>query len=128
MDIGQLREGNIIVVYPRENQEGLLCVKEMQTESVICEMLSPRAGYQFRIRFHEINPVKLSADWLLKASFKPDVEKRDRWLCPSDQMSFHFSGQAGVFGDDVEREVMYVHQLQNTYSDLTGKTLHVTLN
>lgn len=128
MDIGQLREGNIIIVYPRENQEGILCVREMQTESIICEMLSPRAGYQFRIRFNEINPVRLSTDWLLKASFKQDMEKRDRWLCPSNQMSFHFSGKAGAFGNAMDREIMYVHQLQNIYSDLTGKQLHVALN
>jgi len=128
MDIGQLREGNIIVVYPRENQEGILSVREMQRESIICDMLSPRAGYQFRIRFNEINPVRLSNDWLVKASFKRDPKESDKWLGPDDHLAFHFSGQTGVFGNAENLEVAYLHQLQNTYLDLTGKDLHITLN
>lgn len=128
MDIGQLKEGNIIIVYPRENQEGILSVKEMQRESIICDMLSPRAGYQFRIRFNEINPVRLSIDWLIKASFRQDPDERNRWLGPDDHLPFHFSGQTGVFGNAEELEVTYLHQLQNTYLELTGKKLHIALN
>jgi hypothetical protein len=128
MDIGQLRAGNIIVVYPRENQEGILSVKELHRESVICDMLCPRTGYQFRIRFNEINPVKLSNEWLVKASFRRDPEDRNKWLGPDNQLHFHFSGKAGVFVDAKNQEVTYLHQLQNTYLDITGKELHITLN
>lgn len=128
MDIGQLKEGNIIVVYPRENQEGILSVREMHRESVICDMLSPRTGYQFRIRFNEVNPVRLSNDWLVKASFRPDPEDGSKWFGPDNHLRFHFSGETGVFGIDENREVTYLHQLQNTYLELTGKKLHITLN
>lgn len=128
MDIGQLREGNIIIVYPRENQEGILSVREMQPGSIICDMLSPRAGYQFRIRFNEINPVPLSSDWLAKAAFRRDSEEQERWLSPDNELHFHFSGDAGVFGNAADREVTYLHELQNTYMELTGKELQITLN
>ncbi|WP_407430754.1 hypothetical protein [Arcticibacter sp.] len=128
MDIRQLREGNIIVVYPRANQQGILAIREVQRESMICDMLSPRKGYQFRIRFSEINPVRLSDEWLVKASFRLDPKESGKWLCPHDQLAFRFSGHAGVFGQAEDHQVEYLHQLQNTYLELTGKKLHITLN
>lgn len=128
MDIGQLREGNIIVVYPRENQEGILSIKEMHQESVICDMLSPRAGYQFRILLNEINPIRLSNDWLVKASFRQDPDEMSRWLGPDDSLPFHFGGRSGMLGQVEERKVEYLHELQNTYLELTGKKLHVSIN
>lgn len=126
MDIGQLREGNIIVVYPRANQEGILSVKEVQPGSLLCDMLSPRPGYQFRIRFNEVNPVKLSPDWLVKASFRKDPGATGQWISPDNQLAFIFSGETGVFGNAADRELIYLHQLQNTYLELTGKELHIS--
>lgn len=128
MDIDQLREGNIIVVYPRENQEGILSIREMHQKSVICDMLSPRAGYQFRILLNEINPIRLSNDWLVKASFRQDPDEMDRWLGPDDLLPFRFLGRSGILGHVDERKVEYLHQLQNTYFELTGKKLHVSIN
>lgn len=128
MDIGQLREGNIIVVYPRENQEGILSIKEVHRGSVICDMLSPRAGYRFRIQFNEIHPIRLSNDWLVKASFRPDPDEINKWLGPDDKLPFRFSGHSGMPGHVEDREVEYLHQLQNIYLDLTGKPLHITIN
>lgn len=128
MDIGQLREGNIIIVYPRENQEGILSVRELQRGSIICDMLSPRAGYQFRIRFNEINPIRLSNDWLVRASFIRNPKESNSWIGPDEQLPLYFSGQTGILGKAESREIIYLHQLQNTYRELTGKELQITLN
>lgn len=125
MDIGQLKTGNIIVVYPRANQEGILSVREMQQGSIICDMLSPRPGYQFRIRFNEVNPVPLSSEWLTKASFRKASPETGQWIAPDDDLPFLFTGDCGVFSNDLDRQVSYVHQLQNTYRELTGKELHI---
>lgn len=123
MNINQFRPGNIIVVYPREGQEGLLAVSEIQSSSILCDMISPRKGYQFRIQPFEINAVKLTADWLKKASFYSSNESNRIWSLQGTALQFYFNGSTGYFAGSPDKKVSYVHELQNTFHQLTGKEI-----
>lgn len=123
MPVNELRTGNLIKVCPRENQEGLLRVKEIQHSSVICEMISPRRGYQFRIRPSEMLPVQLTEEWLTRAGFVPDQEIRNRWRDSRNFADFLFTQTEGRFGIAGSPPVNYVHELQNEYLKITGADL-----
>ncbi len=127
MEINELRPGNLIKVYPRANQEGLLCVKNIQSITVICEMISPRKGYQFRIKPGEMFPIALTAEWLLKSGFLYYNEgNEERWTDSKALISFYLTGSQGWFDSAGATLVKYVHELQNEYHRITGKDLPVS--
>lgn len=124
MNIVELRIGNLIKISPRENQEGLLSIAEIHKESLIGEMLSPRQGYQFRIKFHEIIDIPLTAEWLLQAGFEADAENIFRHR--QGLVNFYFKNDVKQFYSDgliSSRSVETVSQLQNGYLFLTGEEL-----
>lgn len=123
MNIRELRIGNLIKISPRENQEGLLQIAEIHKESLIGEMLSPRQGYQFRIKFHEIIDILLTPEWLLQAGFELDDENIYRH---QGFIDFWFKTDVKQFyrqGVIASRPVETVSQLQNGYLFLTGEEL-----
>jgi len=130
MKVKELRLGNLIKVNPRENQEGLLAILEIQKETVIGEMIDPRPGYHFRIKFDEIIFIKLSEEWLEKFGFEKDQTNYDLWRDLRKTMDFSFSPQRETLFVDKEnfigkRPVEYVHDFQNLYFLLTGEEVSV---
>ncbi|WP_207532029.1 hypothetical protein [Desertivirga arenae] len=131
MDIKKLRQGSLIKISPRENEEGYLAIQEIQKDNIIGEMLVPRQGYHFRIKFYEIIPIPLNEKWLSKAGFTQDETDKNLWKDPHQQLDFFFSEKdkkfkdAGVLIGKVQIE--FVHDLQNGYLFLTGKELNITV-
>ncbi|WP_069661134.1 hypothetical protein [Arcticibacter eurypsychrophilus] len=127
-DLTQLRPGNIIVVYPRENQQGILSILEIQKSSVLCRMLVPREGYLFRIQFHEINSLKLDKEWLEKASFVQDPQDSGNWFYTNKRDQYQFTISSGSFNQALKNRINYMHELQNVYFELTGTELTITIS
>ncbi|WP_207425578.1 hypothetical protein [Pedobacter sp. SYSU D00535] len=130
MDIKRLRPGNLIKISPRENEEGLLLIQEIHKESIIGEMLVPRQGYHFRIKFYEIMPIPLNEKWLEKAGFVQDENNGELWRDSNKRMDFYFSGLGQKQFYDEEKmigkfPVEFLHDLQNGYLFLTGKELNI---
>jgi hypothetical protein len=128
MKINELRIGNLIKVNPRENQEGLLALKEIQQETIIGEMISPRPGYQFRLKFHEIVFIPINEEWLAKLGFDNDPGEPEKWRDSRGLFDFYFSNDQKNFlvENDViigRRPVENVHDLQNGYFFLTGEEI-----
>ncbi len=130
MNIKRLRPGNLIKISPRENEEGLLVIEEIHKENLIGEMIAPRRGYHFRIKFYEILPIPINEDWLQKCGFSKDESEADLWRDTNNRMDFHYSihGQKQFFSEGRligKFPVEFVHDLQNGYLFLTGKELTV---
>lgn len=128
IDLTQLRPGNIIVVYPRENQKGILFILEIQKSSILCEMLVPRKGYLFRIQFPEVHAQILNEEWLKRASFIQDPVTTANWFCKNKKTLFQFASSCGTFSEASKRQINYVHELQNEYFELTREELTVTID
>lgn len=129
MDIKKLRKGSLIKISPRENEEGYLQIEEIQKDNIIGEMLVPRQGYHFRIKFYEIIPIPLTEQWLKKAGYVPEESDKQLWKDPNDRLDFHFSDKKFVEdGRQIGKSpVEFVHDLQNGYLFLTGKDLNITV-
>lgn len=130
MKIKELRLGNLIKVNPRENQEGLLAILEIQKETIIGEMIDPRPGYHFRIKFDEIIFIKLDEEWLEKLGFEKDKTNPYIWRDSRRLVDFSFSSQGKKLFVDKEnpigkRAVEYVNDFQNLYFFLTGEEISV---
>ena len=130
MEIKKLRKGSLIKISPRENEEGYLQIEEIQKDNIIGEMLVPRQGYHFRIKFYEIIPIPLNDQWLTKAGFTPDENDAQLWKDSNNRLDFYF-GEDGKkkFMEDGNlvgiAPVEFVHDLQNGYLFLTGKDLTI---
>lgn len=124
MDINELKPGNLVKVQPRENQEGLLLVQEVQQSSVICEMISPRKGYLFRLKPGEITPVPISEEWLIKAGYIPGGSSL-AWFDSRGWASYLAEDGGGRFEHMDSGIIKYVHELQNEYLRLTANTLTI---
>lgn len=131
MDIKKLRQGSLIKISPRENEEGYLAIQEIQKDNIIGEMLVPRQGYHFRIKFYEIIPIPLNEKWLAKAGFTQDETDSNLWKDSHQHLDFFFSEKDKKFIDKGTMigkvQVEFVHDLQNGYLFLTGKELNVTV-
>jgi len=132
MNIKQLRQGSLIKISPRENEEGLLSIQEIQKDNIIGEMLVPRQGYHFRIKFYEIIPIPLSEKWLEKAGFKQDETDNNLWKDANHKYDFYYSedGEKQFIDDGIligKTPVEFVHDLQNGYLFLTGKDLNIAV-
>ena len=130
MQVKELRIGNLIKVNPRENQEGLLAIAEIQKETIIGEMISPRPGYHFRIKFDEINFIPLTEEWLEKSGYIKDENDKNLWRDNLQNVDFYFSadGKKQFFdGGNVigKRSINHVHDFQNGYYFLTGEELTI---
>jgi len=130
MNIKQLRQGSLIKISPRENEEGLLAIQEIQKDNIIGEMLVPRQGYHFRIKFYEIIPIPLTEKWLEMAGFVKDEQDGHLWKDSNNKLDFYFSneGEKQFIDDGVligKVPVEFVHDLQNGYLFLTGKELNI---
>lgn len=123
MDIEEINSGNLIKVFPRENQEGLLAVKEIQPASIICEMISPRKGYLFRIKPAEMNPVPLTSELLRCSGYLREDENSTCWTDSRGKINFCFDNGDGRFSLQDTKPVRYMHEFQNEYSRLTGTEL-----
>jgi hypothetical protein len=133
MKVNELRIGNLIKVHPRENQEGLLALKEIQQETIIGEMISPRPGYQFRLEFDEIVFIPVNEEWLSKLGFKKDPGQPEYWRDSRGLYDFCFSEEGKNFfiNKDLiigKRPVENVHDLQNGYFFLTGEEITTTID
>lgn len=128
MDIQEFKLGNLIKISPRENEEGVLFLTDIQPSSIIGEMLTPRQGYHFRIKFDEILPLELSEEWLQKLGFKKSQDQEDTWVDPKNFVLFKFSAFESGFLEEGRVAVVInsIHQLQNVYFTLTGETLSIT--
>lgn len=124
MDINELKPGNLIKVQPRENQEGLLLVQEIQHSTVICEMISPRKGYLFRLKPVEITPVPISDYWLTKAGYTPGMSS-GYWSDSRGAASYLSKNNEGRLDHPDSVDIKYVHELQNEYLRLTASTLTI---
>lgn len=131
MEIKKLRQGSLIKISPRENEEGYLAIEEIQKDNIIGEMLVPRQGYHFRIKFYEIIPIPLNEKWLEKAGYKQDETDKDLWKDSNNRMDFFYSTENKKFIDSGNLigkiQVEFVHDLQNGYLFLTGKELNITV-
>lgn len=124
MNIRGLRIGNLIKISPRENQEGLLAIAEIQKETLIGEMLEPRQGYLFRVKFDEIIQIPLNEEWLEKTGFSKDPAEEHRWIDGRGLLDFNLS-QKQFYKNSLipSKAVDFIHELQNGYFFLTGKEL-----
>lgn len=132
MNIKKLRQGSLIKISPRENEEGYLAIEEIQKDNIIGEMIIPRQGYHFRIKFYEIIPIAITDKWLEKAGFTKDELDENLWKDPHRKMDFYFSedGEKQFIDDGIligKSQVEFVHDFQNGYLFLTGKELDFTL-
>ncbi|WP_207421448.1 hypothetical protein [Desertivirga brevis] len=131
MDIKKLRQGSLIKISPRENEEGYLAIQEIQKDNIIGEMLVPRQGYHFRIKFYEIIPIPINEKWLSKAGFTKDENDKNLWKDCNQHLDFFFSDKDKKFIDAGtligKVQVEFVHDLQNGYLFLTGKELNITV-
>ena len=132
MNIKRLRPGNLVKISPRENEEGLLAIEEIHKENIIGEMLVPRKGYHFRIKFYEIIPIPLTEAWLEKSGFVKDESEPELWRDANKRMDFHFSihGQKQFFDNGAligKFPVEFIHDFQNGYLFLTGKELNINV-
>ncbi|HEY0054392.1 MAG TPA: hypothetical protein VGB63_03460 [Pedobacter sp.] len=125
MDIQDLKLGNLIKISPRENEEGVLFLTDIQHSSIIGEMLIPRQGYHFRIKFHEILPLEISEEWLEKLGFTMANNETDIWVDTKNFVRFKHSDSESGFLETSKVAVVIdsVHQLQNKYLALTGEKL-----
>src|SRR5688572_10924802 len=117
MDIQELKLGNLIKISPRENEEGVLFLIDIQQSSIIGEMLVPRQGYHFRIKFDEILPLELNEEWLKHLGFTKIHAESDIWSDLKNFVEFKSSPLESGFLENGELSVAIdsVHQLQNTY-------------
>ena len=131
MEIKKLRQGSLIKISPRENEEGYLAIEEIQKDNIIGEMLVPRQGYHFRIKFYEIIPIPLNDKWLEKAGYKQDEADENLWRDANNRLDFFYSAENKKFIDSGnligKTQVEFVHDLQNGYLFLTGKELNITV-
>jgi hypothetical protein len=67
----------------------------------------------------EFEPIPLTEEWLLKLAFKKDGTNAIFWTLNNvDVWELN-----GVFANDLDLPIQYIHQLQNLYFALTGKEL-----
>ncbi|WP_374163910.1 hypothetical protein [Arcticibacter sp. MXS-1] len=122
MELNELKEGNVIKVCPRPGQEGILFVTDIQASSFLCQMISPRRGYQFRIKLEEMHAVSLTEDWLVVAGFSPGEEENE-WTDDEEKIKLSVAPDAIRMSFPQEKPLQFVHELQNEYLRLTGTTL-----
>lgn len=125
MDIQELKLGNLIKISPRENEEGVLFLIDIQQSSIIGEMLTPRQGYHFRIKFDEILPLELSEEWLKVIGFSKVPGSPNIWTDSKNFVRFKFTDVESGFLENERLAVAIdsIHQLQNVYLTLTGEKL-----
>lgn len=125
MEIQELKLGNLIKISPRENEEGILFLTDIQQSSIIGEMLVPRQGYHFRIKFDEILPLEISEEWLEKLGFSKTHDQDDVWVDSKNFVLFKFSDLESGFLENGRLAVVInsVSELQNMYFVLTGEKL-----
>jgi hypothetical protein len=125
MEVKELKLGNLIKISPRPNEEGVLFLTDIQHSSIIGEMVIPRQGYHFRIKFDEILPLELSEEWLQRLGFDKSPDGADIWVDPKNFVSFKLSALESGFLENGRLAVAInaIHQLQNSYLTLTGEAL-----
>ena len=125
MDTQEFKLGNLIKISPRENEEGILFLTDIQHSSVIGEMLVPRQGYHFRIKFNEILPLELGEEWLTYLGFGKSSAEEEIWTDSKNFVQFKLSAFESGFMEDGKIAVAIdsIHQLQNVYRTLTGEEL-----
>src|SRR5688500_4644948 len=116
MNIEELKIGNLIKISPRENEEGILFIIDIQHSTIIGEMLVPRQGYHFRIKYNEILPLDLSEEWLIRLGFNRS-KSDDIWHHAGTSLDFKFSkSEAGFLQDgSIVGHVSAMHEMQNSY-------------
>ena len=125
MDVKELKLGNLIKISPRPNEEGVLFLTDIQHSSVIGEMIVPRQGYHFRIKFDEILPLELTENWLAHLGFSRIPDTDEIWTDLKNFVQFKFTPFESGFieAEKVAVVIDSVHQLQNNYEILTGEKL-----
>jgi hypothetical protein len=93
-----------------------------------CDILDNRLdSFSNFYSFSELNPVKLTEEWLLKMGFEKAINgwfcsKEYLWLRQNKLNNQWFAGVNGIGDIDCKR-IDYVHCLQNLYFALTGEEL-----
>lgn len=125
MDVQELKIGNLIKISPRANEEGVLFLTDIQHSTIIGEMLVPRQGYHFRIKFDEILPLEPSEQWLELLGFNKESTGENIWVDNKNFVQFKLSDFESGFLENGRLAVPIdsVHQLQNVYFTLTGENL-----
>lgn len=125
MNIKEFKLGNLIKINPREKEEGILFLTDIQQSSLIGEMIIPRQGYHFRIQFNEALPLEISGTWLTRLGFSKSLG--DIWIDPKNFIKFKFSASESGFLEDGHIVVVInsMHELQNGYLTLTGEKLTI---
>jgi len=125
MNIQNFKLGNLIRISPRQNEEGVLFIIDIQHSSIIGEMITPRQGYHFRIKFEEMLPLALDEIWLERLGFYQRKEKDDVWVDQKNFVEFKYnkSGSGFLEKGHIVVGISCVHELQNSYSTLTGEEL-----
>jgi|GEM_PF-690573 len=133
MNIKRLRPGNIIKISPRENEEGIVSIDEIHKDTIIAEMLVPRQGYHFRIRFYEVLSIPLTEAWLTKCGFAKDENNPAVWndVTLSQKFCFEAEGKKQFCNADGSLigtfPVEFLHDFQNGYLFLTGKEIELSI-
>ena len=122
MNFEEIKLGNLIKVSPREHQEGYLTVKEIQHSSAICEMISPRKGYEFRIKPLEMQPVPLDREWLASTGF---IQEDATGLWSDSRGLIKFDKEKSSFQYPTSVPVKHIHEFQNEYFRLTGVSIRI---
>jgi len=118
MKAEELRIGNLIYSYQKE----LIC-KVSSTNAnnwIICH----ESNFQGAI--HQFEPIKLTADWLIKFGFKNYTLKKFRLIIGhwhKGKCGLYWRKGKGFCKSGKGIKVKYVHQLQNLYYALTGNEL-----
>lgn len=125
MNIQNFKLGNLIRISPRKDEEGVLFLIDIQQTSVIGEMIIPREGYHFRIKFEEMLPLALNAVWLERLGFYKQSESDNIWVDHKNFVEFKFdpSGSGFLEKGHLAVSISSVHELQNSYTTLTGEEL-----
>lgn len=127
MNIEEFKLGNLIKISPRENEEGVIFLTDIQQSSIIGEMLVPRQGYHFRIKFDEMLPLEPTEKWLKLLGFSKGPDDNEIWIDTKNFVQFKLSSFESGFLEDgkVAVAIDSIHQLQNVYFTLTGEELNI---
>ena len=132
----ELRIGNLVNV-PREDQSPFRIdafeylsntyIKVAMTHPEFGDKMHPLTWYD-----EDLKPIPLTEDWLLKFGFEKSNSNTEFYTFDLSKLSIHLKSKQYADGRTyfnswciIEKQIEYVHQLQNLYYCLTGSELTV---
>ena len=84
-----------------------------------------------KVKAHEVNPILLTDEWLIKFGLEQGGYDFLFWTKETKNGIFTICGDSEIefgirYNNEIELQLKYVHQLQNLYFALTGEELAIT--